>query len=166
MAMDPSLILDTIEKNVARQNRFSFILTLPQVQNVQADITTLEYYCKSANLPSQTITPIEAKYLGLLRYTLTTQEVDTAQVTFYDTKQLVLRTMFKNWLDEITVHNKGEVLKYYPSQYQTTATLTIEEKSHTFEGICPISVSDWAVDMDTDNSLGTFTVTFKVKNVS
>lgn len=165
-SIDASLILDTIEKNVARQNRFSFILSLPQVQNVQADQTTLEYYCKSANLPSQSITPLESKYLGLIKYTVVTQDIDSVNVTFYDTKQLILRSMFKNWMDEVTMQNKGEVLKYYPNQYQTSAKLKIEEKEHTLEGIFPLSVGDWAVDMDIDNSLGTFTVTFKVKKVS
>lgn len=162
---DPKLILDTIEKNVARSNRFSFLLTLPQVSGVTADQTTLEYYCKAVNLPSQTITPIDVKYLGLYRYAITTQDIDTVMATFYDTKQMILRSMFTKWQNEVTSHNKGEVLKYFPNQYQTTARIMAEEKEINIEGIFPITVGDWAMDMDQDNQLGTFQVTFKVKNV-
>lgn len=163
---DPKLILQTIERNVARQNRFTFLLTLPSITNVSIDQKTLEYYCKAINFPSQSTTPIEAKYLGLIKYTIITQDIDTISATFWDTKQLIIRTMFKNWLDEITSHNKGEVLKYYPNQYQTTGILNIEDKEHKFEGICPTTVGDWVLDMDNENSLGTFSVTFKVKKVS
>lgn len=165
-SIDPKLILETIEKNVARQNRFAFLLQLPSIINVSVDQKTLEYYCKAINFPSQSITPIEAKYLGLLKYTFTTQDIDTVSVTFWDTKQLVIRTMFKNWIDEVTSHGKSEVLKYYPNEYQTTGTLNIEDKEYKFEGLAPITLGDWVLDMDNDNSLGTFIVTFKVKKVS
>ena len=162
---DPKLILETIEKNVGRKNRFSFLLTLPQVSGVTVDQTTLEYYCKAINLPSQSITPVDVKYLGLYRYAITSMDVDTVMVTFYDTKQLVLRSMFTKWQQETTAHNKGEVLKYFPNQYQTTARIMAEEKETTIEGIFPITVGDWQMDMESDNQLGTFEVTFKVKSI-
>jgi hypothetical protein len=163
--IDPKLILETIEKNVARQNRFSFLLQLPSIQNVSVDQTTLQYYCKAINFPSQTATPIEAKYLGVIKYAIVTQDIDTVNMTFWDTKQLVIRTMFKNWLESITSHNKYEVLQYYPNQYQTSGTLTIEEKEYNFLGITPTTVGDWVLDMENDNQLGTFSVTFKIKKV-
>lgn len=162
---DPKLILSTIEKNVARQNRFQFLLTLPSIKNVSAPQKTLEYYCKALNFPSQSITPIEAKYLGLIKYALLTQDIDTVNMTFWDTKQLILRTMFKNWIDEVTVLGKGKVLQYYPNQYQTSGLLNMEGKKYKFKGIAPISVGDWVLDMENENSIGTFTVTFKVKGI-
>lgn len=162
---DPKLALDTIEKNVARQNRFTFLLDLPSITNVSMDQKTLEYYCKAMNFPSQSITPIETKYLGLIKYTLVTQDIDTVNITFYDTKELTIREMFRNWMEGITSHNKGEVLKYYPNQYQTTGTLKIAGKDYQFLGMAPISLGDWVLDMDNENQLGTFTVTFKMKKV-
>lgn len=164
MATDTDKILEIISKSLARNNKFSLSVVIPNI-GLQIDSKLISYYVKSASLPSMTLNLIEQRHLGILKYAVHNTVVDTVNVTFYDTKEQKLRKMWTQYLKTTSSNGKYSALKYYPSEYQTTANLIVDKTNWKLEGISPIVVSDFVLDYDVNDQLGTFDVIFKVKDV-
>lgn len=166
--MTPKDVLQTIEKNIAKQNRFNMKLNLPSLSELSYFDTNKEifnYYIQDASLPSQNITLSEVSYLGKTKYAFLNKEVDSIVCSLYDNKEQTIRNMFIEYHNAIVPDNKIGTLKYFPDEYQTTLNITIHDKQYDIFGASPISIGDFRLSHTSQDTLGTFDVTFKVKQV-
>lgn len=153
--------ISQIEKNVSRKNRFSIQMTLPSIGELNSfDIRNLDLYVQNASLPSQNLQLAEVKYLNKRIYTSIFTNVDSINMTFYDTKDQSIRTMFINWQKAITPVNRLSLLKYFPDEYQTNFKIIIHNTTYEVVGSSPSMVGDFQLSHGATNELGTFDVTF------
>ena len=165
MALTTKQILDKIEIDLSSQNKFNFNIAIPSILSQSITSETISFYVKSLSLPSINLNLTETKYLGRAKYAVTSANVDSVNVIFYDTKKQDLRKLWVNYVELISMNSKSSVLKHYPSEYQTKGTITIHETTWEIEGATPINVGDFMLDYDSTNTLGMFNVGFKVKSV-
>lgn len=158
--------LRTIESDVSRQNRFTVQINLPQSLGLNISANTVNFYIQDASLPSQQLTLSEVNYQGKEIYAYLFKTTDSIILKFYDTKDQILRNMFLDWQTSIVPNNQIGLLPFYPSQYLSTMSITVHDKQYTLEGASPQSVGDFILSHGSQDSLGTFDVTMKVKKVS
>ncbi len=167
--MNALTVLNFIQENtLARQNIFSANIKIPILGTLDATVASnqlIEYYIQNISLPSSNLTLAETSILGKIKYSVLTQVTDSINVTFYDTEALIIRSLFMNYLDNITDNSRHQILQYYPNQYQTDIDFKIHDKDFRASGCTPINVGDFVLDYENTNSIGTFTVTFKTKYV-
>jgi len=162
----PEEILAVIEKNVSKQNRWEVNMTLPNLPELTSNSSLLDsinYYCQEGSLPSQNLTLSEIKYLGVNRYAYIFMDIDSIILTFFDTREQILRNTFIDWQKAIVPDNKVQVLQYYPNEYTTKFRLKSNDKSYEAIGASPINIGDFRLSHQGENQLGTFDVTFKIK---
>lgn len=158
--------ISQIEKNVSRKNRFSLQMTLPNIGELSSfDIRKLDLYVQNASLPSQNLQLTEVKYLNKNIYASIFTDVDTINMTFYDTKDQSVRTMFINWQKAINPVNRLSLLKYYPDEYQSSFKIIIHNTTYEISNVIPTMVGDFQLSHQAQNELGTFDVTFKCSEV-
>lgn len=157
-------ILNKISDNLSNQNKFQFTINIPTIIETDVSSENIMWYIKSASLPSLNLNLVETKHLGKTKYAVTSATIDTINVTFYDTKEQSLRKMWVTYLETISMNNEYNILQYYPNEYQTSGTILVHDTEWLITGACPISVGDFILDYNSDNSLGTFDVSFKVKS--
>jgi hypothetical protein len=159
--------LDVINKNVARQNRFKLLMTLPSLNEISffTDTSLLDTYVQGASLPSQSLNLTEVRYLNKEYTASLFITIDTININFYDTKELIIRNMFLGWQTAINPIDSLSLLNYFPDSYKTSFKIYIHETGYEVTDVIPITVGDFVFDHNSTNSLGTFSVTFKVKKV-
>lgn len=159
--------LDVINKNVARQNRFKILMTLPSLKEISffTDTSLLDTYVQGASLPSQSLNLTEVRYLNKEYTASLFITTDTININFYDTKELIIRNMFLGWQTAINPIDSLSLLNYFPDSYKTSFKIYIHETGYEVTDVIPITVGDFVFDHNSTNSLGTFSVTFKVKKV-
>lgn len=169
MAIDIYKVLNRIGSNVTRQNKFSCTLVLPSISELSEydrDFNeTLTMYIQQANIPSQSLALTEVKYLDKIKYAITGKDIDTIQITMYDTREQIIRNMFMKYINAITTNSKLSVLKYYPDEYKSDIYITIHDVLYKLSKTSPISVGDFVLDETAENQLGSFVVTFKVSDI-
>jgi len=159
--------LDIINKNIARQNRFKIFMSLPNLSEIAffTDMTMLDTYIQNASLPSQSLNLAEVRYLNKEYTASLFVTTDTINVNFYDTQELLIRNMFLGWQTAINPIDSLSLLKYFPDEYLTSFKIYVHETGYEITDAIPITVGDYVVDHNSTNTLGTFSVTFKVKKV-
>ena len=165
MALTPAQILDKIEQDLVNQNKFTFNILIPSFLSSSITSEFISFYVKSASLPSMNLNLVETKYLGKMKYAVTSANIDSINVVFYDNKAQDLRKLWVKYMSSITMQNELSILKYYPSEYQTSGTITIHDTKWEIEGATPFSIGDFMLDYDSNNSIGSFNVSFKIKSV-
>ena len=164
MALDAKSVLNAIQNNLSRQNYFNINIFLPILISSKINTEKLSWYIKSASLPSLTLNLTETKHLGKLKYAITSSDIDSINISFYDTKEQELRKMWVDFLYSISSHDDYAILKHYPNEYQSEANIKVHDTDWEVKGMTPISVGDFVLDYDSTDSLGTFDVTFKIKS--
>jgi len=165
----PKDILKVIIQDISKQNIFNCNIKVPSLSELNSYVSTednrlLEYYVQDASLPSYSLSLVETRHLGKIKYAVTGQSVDSINVVFYDTKKQRIRKLFKTWIDAISSMNKNQVLMYYPSSYQTTLHITVHDNIWTVKSATPVSIGDFVLS-STSDTVGTFSVSFKCKDV-
>lgn len=162
-------VLSYIEQNtLSRQNIFTCNIKLPGIvgANSGADINrTMQYYIQGTSLPSSNLNLVEVAYLGKIKYAITSQRIDTINVTFYDTESLVIRNIFMSYFNTISDNSEHQVLEYYPSEFWSDLDFKIHTADFKAFNCTPINVGDFILDYNNTDSIGTFTVTFKTKYI-
>lgn len=157
--------LSIIEKNVSKQNRFDVTVYLPGLSELnQYRDSNMHYYIQDSSLPSQSLRLTENIHQGLENYAILHKTTDFTILRFYDTKDQKFRNTFLAWHGAIVPINEHKALKYFPNDYQGKIEVQIHEKKYELSQVVPVTIGDFALSHTGTNTLGTFDVTFKVKN--
>ena len=153
-----------IKNNVGLTSRFNLELVPPKMLQVSKNIKNINIFARSASVPSVSGNVYEETFNNIKYWMLIGATTDTINITFYDTKDLIYNTLFRNWLLDATSHETGKALKYYPDDIVGEIRYTINNKTLKLKRITPTNVGDLQTSYDNTDILN-FTVTFKVKRI-
>ena len=170
--MSISKALEVISKNVYQNNRYSLNIKIPSLAELNGYQNNdfkefLEFFVVDTNLPGIRLTLKEVIYLGTIKQTAINQNIDAITVLFYETKDQKLRQFFIDWINAIAPkNNRLKTLQYYPDEYKTSAEFILLEKKIQVKDMVPATIGDFSLSQNASNNLGTFTVSFKVKELN
>ena len=168
----------------ARPNLFEVEITsLPAgVTGTSWDSSNFKFMCKAAQLPGQTIAPIEVPFRGRTFKVAGDRTIDAWTVTIINDEDFKYRNAFESWTELIAKlsNNLGATLpdaymknaKVYQlgrgSQKSSTTNAGSENvvlKEYEFVDIFPTSVSPIEVSYDSTNTIEEFSVEFQVQSI-
>ena len=164
----------------ARANLFEVVCDVPAAITSFFDSTKFSYLCKAAQLPGQTVSPIEVAFRGRTFKVAGDRTIDVWTVTVINDEDFKLRRAFESWSEHIAKlsNNLGAT---NPSSYMSNATVyqlgrgsNINSTSnagtdssilaaYNFIDIFPTSVSNIDLSYDSGDTIEEFTVEFQVQ---
>ena len=141
------------------------------------DKNMVDLLCKSAALPASNLGVIEVPFRGRTVKIAGDRTFDTWTPTFFNDKEMKIRTYFEEWLQSMNTHNGNNAPKFRPSQtgaegYMATAVRVKQlEKNATDKGTIireytlhhafPTSVSQIDLGYDSNDQISEFSVEFQ-----
>jgi hypothetical protein len=126
----------------------------------------IQFLCKTASIPGQTITPLEMKYKGLTVKLAGDRTFEDWSVTIYNDTEYSARTAIENWMQSIVPLDSSTVLDTgydYMVDKATVSQLGRDDSviaTYEFFNMWPTTLA--AIDMDAEggDGLTTSDVTF------
>ena len=144
--------------------QYKWTLIVPNVPG-GGDGRRFQYQCKTSSIPGLSVEEalvtshgIDLQYMGRQMYG------QSFSATFFETRDLYVHTMFRNWLDLGRNHREGT--GNYKSVYATKAQMLLLDdtnkviKTVNLEGFFPSELSEASVDGSSSSPVE-FNVTFK-----
>ena len=108
-----SSFLQVVKQGV-RPNMFQVDISFPDT--VDADGSLVSYMCKSAVLPAANIGVIEVPFRGRTVKIAGDRTFDTWTATFFNDKDLKLRSFFEQWANTINTHDDNSAPLFKPNK--------------------------------------------------
>ena len=163
-----SSFLQVVKQGV-RPNMFQVDISFPG--SVEADQTLVSYMCKSAVLPASNIGVIEVPFRGRTVKIAGDRTFDTWTATFFNDKDLKLRSFFEQWANSINTHDDNSSPLFKPNKsdgYMGELVVKQLEKDATAGGAVlrqytllhcfPTNVSPIDLAYDSNDQVEEFTV--------
>lgn len=164
----------------ARANLFEVVCDVPAAIKSFFDSNKFSYLCKAAQLPGQTVSPIEVAFRGRTFKVAGDRTIDPWTVTIINDEDFKLRIAFEQWSEHIAKlsNNLGTT---NPASYMSNATVyqlgrgaTLNSTSNAgsdsailasykFVDIFPTGVSAIDLSYDSASAIQEFTVEFQVQ---
>jgi hypothetical protein len=165
-----SQFLQTIGQGV-KPNMFEVAIQFPQpLAKGGEDLNLTNILCKSAALPGSNLGVIEVPFRGRTVKIAGDRTFDTWSATFFNDKDMKLRSFFEQWANSINTHEANTAPLFTPSNdgYMATLAVTQLEKDSTLTGsrlrtyelmYCfPTNVSPIDLAYDSNDQIEEFTV--------
>jgi hypothetical protein len=161
-----------------KPNMFAIDIVWPQnsLQNTTEDKNLIDLLCKSAALPASNLGVIEVPFRGRTVKISGDRTFDTWSPTFFNDKEMKIRTYFEEWLQSMNTHNGNNAPKFKPSitgtdGYMATIRVKQLEKNATDKGTIlreytlnhafPTNVSQIDLAYDSNDQISEFSVEFQ-----
>jgi len=138
------------------------------------DKDLVDLLCKSAALPASALGVIEVPFRGRTVKISGDRTFDTWSPTFFNDKDLKIRSYFEQWLETMNTHNGNNAPKFRPSTtdgYMATVRVKQLEKNATEKGTIlrqytlhhafPTNVSQIDLGYDSNDQISEFSVEFQ-----
>jgi hypothetical protein len=140
------------------------------------DKDLVDLLCKSAALPASALGVIEVPFRGRTVKISGDRTFDTWSPTFFNDKDLKVRSYFEQWLETMNTHNGNNAPKFRPSTdatagYMATVRVKQLEKNATEKGTIlrqytlhhafPTNVSQIDLGYDSNDQISEFSVEFQ-----
>ncbi len=177
MATRINTFLDTIGQGV-KPNMFSINIEWPsdlgENSSPTDDKNLINVLCKSAALPASNLGVIEVPFRGRTVKIAGDRTFDTWTATFFNDKEMKVRTYFEQWLESMNTHEGNYSPSFLPSKdsgYMATVKVKQLEK-HGVEGgkilrqynlmhAFPTNVSQIDLAYDSNDQVEEFSVEFQ-----
>lgn len=152
--------------SITQENKFEVgIIGLPTFLN-STILENITLYAKGTSIPSATAVLNKIRIGNIERSSFSDLEVDSVIVTFYDLKEQELLKFFRDWHTKSVFSDEFGNRQYYPDDYQSTINIKVNnEVTWELTKSFPVTVGDFQLNYDSEDSLGTFDVTFNVHRV-
>jgi hypothetical protein len=137
--------------------RTAFLLTFPKQE--------YKYLVSSCNIPGQQLRTNSVSFWGMKKEIVSTIDFDPINISFYCDKDMKMRRIFEEWVDEII--DKSTFTVGYYEDYTCDMTITVLNKQleplreYKVREVHPTELSDIKIGYDKENEPMSFTVTFK-----
>lgn len=149
-----------------RPNQFECSIVFPAaIPGGSAAGQKTQFLAKSSSLPASSIAPVQVAYRGRPVKFAGEREFQPWTIEVYTDTDFVVRNAFEAWID--TMQNAattgGALL---PSTYQADLQVNALDrndrvvKTYTFIDAFPTEIGNIALDWETNNQIGSFSVTF------
>ncbi len=138
------------------------------------DKDLVDLLCKSAALPASNIGVIEVPFRGRTVKIAGDRTFDTWTATFFNDKDMKIRSYFEQWLEAINTHNGNNAPLFRPNQadgYMAEVRVKQLEKNNTQRGTIlreytlmhafPTNVSQIDLGYDSNDQIAEFSVEFQ-----
>jgi len=172
MANSLSSFITTIAQGV-KPNMFSVNIPFPSSLGV-SNQDSLNLLCKSAALPASSLGTIEVPFRGRTIKIAGDRTFDTWSATFFNDKDMLTRSYFEKWLEQMNTHEGNTAPLFVLSEndgYAKQITVTQLQKDSTAAGTplrtytlhyaFPTSVSQIDLAYDANDQIEEFTVEFQ-----
>jgi len=166
----------------ARANLFEVVCDVPAAITSFFDSNKFSYLCKAAQLPGQTVSPIEVAFRGRTFKVAGDRTIDPWTVTIINDEDFKYRNAFEAWTEfiakldtNIGATSPGAYMKK-AKVYQlgrgsainstvNTGSTNVVLKTYEFIDIFPTSVSPIDLSYDSSGTIEEFTVEFQVQSI-
>ncbi len=153
---------------LVRPNRFFIEITPPSIYDHGQDLQFFTYLAQSAKIPEKNIGEIEIKYHGMSLKIPGDYTHDDLSITFLNHYGWEPRDFFEGWIEIIqsisSDNSRADSISVLDDAHLIVKQVgDIEEDilaSYKFYNIFPKSISEIELNMETYDSVETFTVTF------
>jgi hypothetical protein len=138
------------------------------------DKDLIDLLCKSAALPASSLGVIEVPFRGRTVKISGDRTFDTWTATFFNDKDMKVRSYFEQWLESMNTHNRNNAPKFIPNQsdgYMAEVRVKQLEKNATERGSIlreytlmyafPTNVSQIDLAYDSNDQVAEFSVEFQ-----
>jgi hypothetical protein len=138
------------------------------------DKNLIDLLCKSAALPASALGVIEVPFRGRTVKIAGDRTFDTWSPTFFNDKDMKIRSYFEQWLEAMNTHNGNNAPKFVPNNstgYMATIGVKQLEKNTTANGSIlrqytlhhafPTNVSQIDLGYDSNDQISEFSVEFQ-----
>ncbi|HRD41654.1 MAG TPA: phage tail protein [Prochlorococcaceae cyanobacterium AMR_MDS_5431] len=139
-----------------------------------SDKDLIDILCKSAALPASNLGVIEVPFRGRTVKIAGDRTFDTWTATFFNDKDMKVRSYFEQWLEAMNTHNGNNSPLFKPSQsegYMAEVRVKQLEKNNTAKGSIlreytlmhafPTNVSQIDLGYDSNDQIAEFSVEFQ-----
>ena len=159
-------------RNPARANRFKIDMVLPSFVNVGSASQDISTLCKSTSLPKSELGIVEAKHQGRTFPYPGDRTFAEFTLTFYLEEDMKLRNIFQAWnnaINRFQTNTSGASISDIKKDF-TLSQLSYSNfsvlKTYKFIKAFPYMISEVPLDMDSENSISTFDVSFRYDRFS
>lgn len=153
---------------MVRPNRFLVKINPPSIYDHGQDLNLLVYLAQSAKIPEKNLGEIEIKYHGMSLKLPGDFSHDDLSISFFNHYGWEPRDFFEDWV-EVIQEVSGDNVRSDAVSVIDDSTITIDQlgdseddvlASYTFYDVFPKSVQAIDLNMETTDSVQTFTVDF------
>tara|TARA_Y200000002_G_scaffold382890_1_gene401900 strand:- start:815 stop:1342 length:528 start_codon:yes stop_codon:yes gene_type:complete len=150
----------------ARANQFKVTMPFPGYSAVGGETQQMAFLCQAAQLPGSTVGETPIPFRGRTLYIVGDREFEPWTVTVLNDTDFLVRNGLERWLNGMNNMTDNEGLTN-PADYQVDAFVDQLDrnggilKTYTFRGLFPTALSPIDLAYDTNNSVETFTCTFR-----
>lgn len=119
-----NFIAEIKSQGLARTNRFAVLFTPPSSVN-PANLKKTLLFCDSASLPGVNFSTVQNRSFGEVREVPYEKLFDTCQLTFHVDKEMMVKSMFDQWIQSI--QNPITRTYSYYNDYITNMTIEVQD---------------------------------------
>lgn len=153
--------------NVTKPNRFLVVIEPPKdmiITSITSEI--MQFYAQSAVIPDRTFGEIDVKYFGMTLKVPGNESLSDLTVSFINDQEWKVRDFFEAWGNAI--HDREDSTKGYMRDLFTGSSAIIHQldgygniiATYQFYNVFPKVVSEMELNMETNDTISTFQVTF------